>query len=125
MVNKEFKKGDKVYVHARDSRERDEEMIVVSAGKKWITCNPLKGDGTPWEYGGIQFDAETLNEKNYSRHELYHSKEEYEEKLRTSALQSDLCRALEYGKYSLEELLLFREIHETGVEKWKEQHYRE
>ena len=121
----EFKKGEMVFVHARDTRDGDELMVVTSVGKKWITCNSMREDGTPFEGGGIRFNANTLCEKDFNRHQLYHTKEEFEESSKRDKMCLELRRELQYDVYSLEELLLFKEIHETGIEKWKELHYKE
>lgn len=45
-MNKEFKKGERVYVHSRDTRDSSYDAIVTSVGRKYITCNQIWEDGT-------------------------------------------------------------------------------
>jgi len=122
-MNKEFKKGERVYVHSRDTRNDSYEAIVTSVGRKYITCNRIWGDdGSVCEYGD-KFDIEHLRCIDYGSFYLYHNKEEYEDDVRRDTIAREMKDSFSYGKYTLEELLLFKEIHETGIEKWKELHY--
>ena len=123
-MNKEFKKGERVYVHSRDTRNESYEAIVTSVGRKYITCNQIwSNDGSVSNYGE-KFDIEYLRRVDYGSFYLYHNKEEYENEVRRDTIARELKDSLSYGKYTLEELLLFKEIHETGIEKWKEEHYK-
>ena len=56
---------------------------------------------------------------------LLDNKEEYENEVRRDTIAREVKDSFSYGKYTLEELLLFKEIHETGIEKWKELHYKQ
>jgi hypothetical protein len=123
MWCKEFKKGERVYVHSRDARNNSYEAIVMSVGGKYITCNQIYEDGTVCKYGD-KFDVEFLCRVDYGPFYLYHNKEEYEDEVRRNTIAMEMKDSLSYGKYTLEELLLFKEIHETGIEKWKEEHYK-
>jgi len=123
MDKKEFVKGERVYVHSRDTRNNSYEAIVTSVGKKYITCNQIWENGTVCGYGD-KFDVEYLRRVDYGSFYLYHNKEEYEDEARRDTIARELKDSFSYGKYTLEELLLFKEIHETGIEKWKEEHYK-
>jgi hypothetical protein len=122
-MNKEFKKGERVYVHSYDTRNDSYEAIVTSVGRKYITCNEISEDGTVSDYGD-KFDIEFHRRVDYGSFYLYHNKEEYENKVRCDTIARELKDSFSCGKYTLEELLLFKEIHETGIEKWKEEHYK-
>lgn len=122
-MNKEFKKGERVYVHSRDTRNSSYDAIVTSVGRKYITCNQIREDGTVFEYDD-KFDVEFLCRVDYGSFYLYHNKEEYEDEVRRDTIAREMKDSFSYGKYTLEELLLFKEIHETGIEKWKEEHYK-
>lgn len=119
-----FKKGERVYVHSHDTRNNSYEAIVTSVGRKYITCNRIwSDDGSVSDYGD-KFDIEHLHRIDYGSYHLYHNKEEYEDEVRRDTMVGEITNSLSYGKYTLEELLLFKEIHETGIEKWKEEHYK-
>lgn len=123
-MNKEFKKGERVYVHSDDTRNNSYEAIVTSVGRKYITCNQIWSDDGSVSNYGEKFDVEFLRRVDYGSFYLYHNKEEYEDKVRRDTITRELKNSLSNGKYTLEELLLFKEIHETGIEKWKEEHYK-
>lgn len=123
-MNKEFKKGERVYVHSRDKRNNSYEAIVTSIGRKYITCNQIWSDDGSVSNYGEKFDIEYLRRVDYGSFYLYHNKEEYENEVRRDTIARELKDSFSYGKYTLEELLLFKEIHETGIEKWKEEHYK-
>ena len=123
-MNKEFVKGERVYVHSYDTRNKSYEAIVTSIGRKYITCNKIWGDDGFVSYHGEKFDIEHLRRVDYGSFYLYHNKEEYENEVRRDTIERELKDSFSYGKYTLEELLLFKEIHETGIEKWKEEHYK-
>lgn len=123
-MNKEFVKGERVYVHSYDTRNKSYEAIVTSIGRKYITCNQIWGDDGFVSYHGEKFDIEHLRRVDYGSFYLYHNKEEYENEVRRDTIARELKDSFSYGKYTLEELLLFKEIHETGIEKWKEEHYK-
>lgn len=123
-MNKGFKKGERVYVHSRDKRNNSYEAIVTSVGRKYITCNQIWSDDGSVSNYGEKFDIEYLRRVDYGSFYLYHNKEEYENEVRRDTIARELKDSFSYGKYTLEELLLFKEIHETGIEKWKEEHYK-
>lgn len=122
-MNKEFKKGERVYVYSRDTRNSSYDAIVTSVGKKYITCNQIWEDGTVSNYGD-KFDAEYLCRVDYGSFYLYHSINEFNKEQEALKVKRELVDKLNSSDFSLEELLLFKEIHETGIEKWKEEHYK-
>lgn len=122
-MSKVFKKGERVYVHSHDTRNSSYDAIVTSVGRKYITCNQILEDGTVSEYGD-KFDVEILRRVDYGSFYLYHNKEEYEDEVRRDTIARELKDSFSCGEYTFEELLLFKEIHETGIEKWKEEHYK-
>lgn len=124
MNKKEFVKGERVYVHSNDTRNKSYEAIVTSVGRKYITCNQIWSDDGSVSNYGEKFDIEYLRRVDYGSFYLYHNKEEYENEVRRDTIARELKDSFSYGKYTLEELLLFKEIHETGIEKWKEEHYK-
>ena len=124
MNKKEFVKGERVYVHSNDTRNKSYEAIVTSVGRKYITCNQIWSDDGSVSNYGEKFDIEHLRRVDYGSFYLYHNKEEYENEVRRDTIARELKDSFSYGKYTLEELLLFKEIHETGIEKWKEEHYK-
>lgn len=124
MNKKEFVKGERVYVHSNDTRNKSYEAIVTSVGRKYITCNQIWSDDGSVSNYGEKFDIEYLRRVDYGSFYLYHNKEEYENEVRRDTIARELKESFSYGKYTLEELLLFKEIHETGIEKWKEEHYK-
>ena len=124
MNKKEFVKGERVYVHSNDTRNKSYEAIVTSVGRKYITCNQIWSDDGSVSNYGEKFDIEHLRRVDYGSFYLYHNKEEYENEVRRDTIAMELKDSFSYGKYTLEELLLFKEIHETGIEKWKEEHYK-
>ena len=124
MNKKEFVKGERVYVHSNDTRNKSYEAIVTSVGRKYITCNQICSDDGSVSNYGEKFDIEYLRRVDYGSFYLYHNKEEYENEVRRDTIARELKDSFSYGKYTLEELLLFKEIHETGIEKWKEEHYK-
>ena len=125
MNKKEFVKGERVYVHSNDTRNKSYEAIVTSVGRKYITCNQIWSDDDSISGCGEKFDIENLGRVDYGSFYLYHNKEEYENEVRRDTIARELKDSFSYGKYTLEELLLFKEIHETGIEKWKELHYKQ
>ena len=117
MNKKEFVKGERVYVHSDDTRNKSYEAIVTSVGRKYITCNQIWSDDGSVSNYGEKFDIEYLRRVDYGSFYLYHNKEEYENEVRHDTIARELKDSFSYGKYTLEELLLFKEIHETGIEK--------
>lgn len=69
-----YKKGDIVYVHARDKRwSHDYEGVVISVGRKYVTVRDLKFP----EHIGEKFEVDNGFSKDYWHYELYHSKDEF------------------------------------------------
>ena len=124
MNKKEFVKGERVYVHSNDTRNKSYEAIVTSVGRKYITCNQIWSDDGSVSNYGEKFDIEHLRRVDYGSVYLYHNQDEYENEVRRDTIAREWKDSFSYGKYTLEELLLFKEIHETGIEKWKEEHYK-
>lgn len=68
-----FKKGEKVYVHSTDTREKDFIGYVKSSGKQYVTV-ACKED-LDWVFG--RFNVNNGKREDWSSWELYHSEEEY------------------------------------------------
>lgn len=117
---KPFVKGERVYAHSTDSRNPDYDMEVVSVGKKWITCK-YTGLGEAKE----RFDAENYFMESWSCYRLYHNKEEWEEEVKREALVRKFREMTLMGSFSYEELVLFQEIHNTGIDLWKQQNLKQ
>ena len=118
-MNKEFKKGEHVYVHSEDTRNDCYEAIVTSVGRKYITCNQIWGNGVVSEWGE-KFDIEHLRRIDYGSFYLYHSIDEFNKEQEAKKLKRELINKMNRSDFSLEELKTFMEIHEIGIEKWKE-----
>lgn len=124
-MNKEFKKGEHVYVHSEDTRNACYEAIVTSVGRKYITCNRIWGDdGSVSDYGD-KFDIEHLRRVDYGSYYLYHSVDDFNKEQEIRKLKRELVDKMNGTDFSLEELETFMEIHDIGIEKWKELHYKQ
>ena len=117
---KPFVKGERVYMHSSDSRNPDYDMEVVSVGKKWITCKYI-GAGERRE----RFDAENYYMESWSCYRLYHNKEEWEEEVKREDLARKFREMAITSAFSYEELVLFQEIHNTGIDLWKQQNLKQ
>lgn len=116
-MNKEFKKGERVYVHSEDTRNNSYEAIVTSVGRKYITCNKIWEDGTVSNYGD-KFDVEFLHRVDYGSFYLYHSIDEFNKEQETKKVKRELVDKMNSSNFSLEELKTFMEIHEIGLDNW-------
>lgn len=118
MEIKEFKKGERVYVHSYDTRNKSYEAIVTSVGRKYITCNKIwSDDGSVCDYGD-KFDIEHLRRTDYGSFYLYHSVDDFNKEEATKELKRELVDKMSRCYFSLEELKTFMEIHEMGLENW-------
>ena len=115
MVNKEFKKGEKVIAISNSTRCGNDELVVVSIGKKYITCQAY-GYGSRRKY---RFDINTLLREDWSIYKLYHSIEEYEEEKQFLEKMKKFKNDLLYGKITNEELVKFCQIHEEYLQTGK------
>lgn len=115
-----FVRYERVIAHSDDTRQNDEELIVVSVGKKWITCRAIFSNGEMSFYDE-KFNASTRERDKRTGYKLYHNKEEYLEEEKRQKIKRDLRLELEntIWSFSLEEMLFFKEIHETGLDEWK------
>jgi hypothetical protein len=117
-MNKEFKKGDRVYVHSYDTRNNSYEAIVTSVGRKYITCNQIWGDdGSVSDYGD-KFDIEHLRRVDYGSFYLYHSVDDFNKEQEAKKIKRELVDKMNRSDFSLEELKTFMEIHEIGLDNW-------
>ena len=116
-MNKEFKKGDRVYVHSRDTRNKSYEAIVTSVGRKYITCNQIWEDGVVSEWGD-KFDVEFLRRVDYGSFYLYHSVDDFNREQETKRVKGELVDKMNRSDFSIEELKAFMEIHEIGLDNW-------
>jgi hypothetical protein len=116
-MNKEFKKGDRVYVHSYDTRNNSYEAIVTSVGRKYITCNQIwsNGDVSAW---GEKFDIEHLRRVDYGSFYLYHSVDDFNKEQEAKNVKRELVDKMNSSDFSLEELKAFMEIHEIGLDNW-------
>lgn len=117
-MNKEFKKGERVYVHSYDTRNKSYEAIVTSVGRKYITCNQIwSDDGSVCDYGN-KFDIEHLRRVDYGSFYLYHSVDDFNKEQEFKKVKIDLVDKMNTTDFSIEELKVFMEIHEIGLDNW-------
>lgn len=117
-MNKEFKKGERVYVHSEDTRDKSYEAIITSVGRKYITCNQIwGGDGSVSDYGD-KFDIEHLRRVDYGSFYLYHSVDDFNKEREAKETKIELINKMNRSNFSLEELKTFMEIHEIGLDNW-------
>ena len=116
-MNKEFKKGERVYVHSDDTRNDSYDAIVTSVGKKYITCNQIWGSGTV-SGRGDKFDVEFLRRVDYGSFYLYHSIDEFNKEQEAKKVKRELVNKMNSSDFSIEELKTFVEIHEMGLDNW-------
>ena len=114
-MNKEFVKGERVYVHSNDTRNKSYEAIVTSVGRKYITCNQIwSDDGSVSNYGEIEY----LRRVDYGSFYLYHSVDDFNKEQETKEAKRELVNKMNRNDFSLEELKTFMEIHEMGLDNW-------
>lgn len=116
-MNQEFKKGERVYVHSDDTRNNSYEAIVTSVGKKYITCNQIWENGTVCGHGD-KFDVEFLRRVDYGSFYLYHSVDDFKKEQEAKEVKRELINKMNRSDFSLEELKIFMEIHEIGLDSW-------
>jgi hypothetical protein len=115
MINKKFKKGEKAIAISNSTMCSNDELVVVSVGKKYITCQPYE-----YSYGRkYKFDINTLLREDWSIYKLYHSIEEYEEEKQFLEKIQKFKNDLLYGKITNEELVKFCQIHEEYLQTGK------
>ena len=117
-MNKEFKKGERVYVHSNDTRNNSYEAIVTSVGRKYITCNQIWSDDDSISGYGEKFDTEHLRRVDYGSFYLYHSVDDFNKEQKTKELKRELIDKMNRSDFSIEELKTFMEIHEIGLDNW-------
>lgn len=116
-MNKEFVKGERVYVHSYDARNNSYEAIVTSVGRKYITCNQIWSDGSISGYGD-KFDIEHLQRVDYGVFYLYHSVDDFNKEQEAKEAKKELVDKMNRSSFSLEELKVFMEIHDIGLDNW-------
>lgn len=124
-MNKLFKRGERVYVHSYDTRNKSYEAIVTSVGRKYITCNRIWSDDGSVSTYGDKFDIEHLNCVDHGSFYLYHSVDDFNKEQETEKAKRELIDKMHTSDFSLEELRTFMEIHEIGIEKWVELHCKQ
>lgn len=119
-MNKEFKKGERVYVHSNDTRNDSYEAIVTSVGRKYITCNRICSDDGSVSGYGEKFDVEHLRRVDYGSFYLYHSLDVFNKEEEAKKIRRELVDKMNRMDFSIEELKTFIEIHEIGLDNWIE-----
>ena len=117
-MNKEFKKGERVYVHSNDTRNKSYEAIVTSVGRKYITCNQIWSDDGSVSNYGEKFDIEYLRRVDYGSFYLYHSVDDFNKEQEAKKVKKELIDKMNRSYFSIEELKAFIEIHEMGLDNW-------
>ena len=118
MNKKEFVKGERVYVHSYDTRNKSYEAIVTSIGRKYITCNQIWGDDGFVSDHGEKFDIEFLRRVDYGSFYLYHSVDDFNKEQEAKKVKKELIDKMNRSYFSIEELKAFMEIHEMGLDNW-------
>ena len=117
-MNKEFVKGERVYVHSNDTRNKSYEAIVTSVGRKYITCNQIWSDDGSVSNYGEKFDIEYLRRVDYGSFYLYHSVDDFNKEQEAKKVKKELIDKINRSYFSIEELKAFMEIHEMGLDNW-------
>lgn len=118
MNKKEFVKGERVYVHSNDTRNKSYEAIVTSVGRKYITCNQIWSDDGSVSNYGEKFDIEYLRRVDYGSFYLYHSVDDFNKEQEAKKVKKELIDKMNRSYFSTEELKAFMEIHEMGLDNW-------
>lgn len=118
MNKKEFVKGERVYVHSNDTRNKSYEAIVTSVGRKYITCNQIWSDDGSVSNYGEKFDIEYLRRVDYGSFYLYHSVDDFNKEQEAKKVKKELIDKMNRIYFSTEELKAFMEIHEMGLDNW-------
>lgn len=114
-----FKKGDRAITYTDDRRERQiHQVIVVSAGEKYITVQDAGPNGEPWGRKE-QYSTSTRMLKNYLSRKLYHDENELNEELEARKLRIEFRNIADISGFRDEEIKLFMEIHKRGIDKFQ------
>lgn len=103
-----FVKGEHAISHSEFERDRDDKMVVVSVGAKYITCI-FEGheDGPKIKF----YNDEIQARKDWTSYRLYHSLEEVEEEKKNNELRKKFRHDAEHSFFSIEEVKQIYEIH--------------
>jgi len=124
MNNKPFKKGELVITYSGDRREiQVEHKVVTSVGEKYVTVMSVDSAGKPWGRKE-QYSVITRYLKDYQSRQLFHDEQELQEDLKEKELVTKFHRLADVYGFNREEIKLFMEIHEAGIENWKNEHYK-
>ena len=109
---KPFVKGEHVVAHADESRQPDENMIVVSVGRKYISC---AHESRP--YGAVtkfDNDAPYYFRSDWHTYRLYHSLEDIEAEKKEKELRKTFrFDAEKLDFFTIEEIELLYAIHNS------------
>ena len=106
-MERTFKKGEKVWVHSRDSRDTDYYGYVKSAGNKYVTVCYTSDCTGPGEKFRVDYGYRT----EIGPWEIYHSEDEYNEIKRKNGIISDFIQMAQNRKFTFEEIETFLKIH--------------
>ena len=103
-----FVKGEHAIAHSEFMRDRDDKMVVVGVGAKYITCI-FEGyeDGPKIRF----YNDEIRAREDWTSYRLYHSLEEIEQEKENDELRKKFKRDAEYFFFSIEEIKQIYEIH--------------
>ena len=116
MNKKEFVKGERVYVHSNDTRNKSYEAIVTSVGRKYITCNQIWSDDGSVSNYGEKFDIEYLRRVDYGSFYLYHSVDDFNKEQEAKKVKKELIDKMNRSYFSTEEVKALMEIHELVLD---------
>lgn len=124
MNNKPFKKGEHVISYSSDRREiQIEHKIVTSVGEKYITVMCVDSSGEPWGRKE-QYSVITRYLKDYQSRQLFHDEQELQEEIEENEIVRKFHKLADIYSFTRKEIKLFMEIHEAGIENWKNEHYK-
>lgn len=124
MNNKPFKKGEHVISYSSDRREiQIEHKIVTSVGEKYITVMCVDPSGEPWGRKE-QYSVITRYLKDYQSRQLFHDEQELQEEIEENEIVRKFHKLADIYSFTRKEIKLFMEIHEAGIENWKNEHYK-
>lgn len=124
MNSNPFKKGEHVITYSSDHREiQIQHKIVTSVGEKYITVMSVNSAGEPWGRKE-QYSVITRYLKDYQSRQLFRDEQELQEELNEKELVTKFHRLADVYGFNREEINLFMEIHEAGIENWKNEHYK-
>ncbi len=119
-----FKKGDRAITYTDDRRERQiNQVVVVSAGEKYITVQDAGPNGEPWGRKE-QYSTSTRMLKDYLSRKLYHDENELNEELEARKLRIEFEGLATRLGFTNDEIKLFMEIHKMGIDKFQETYFK-